>query len=1050
MSDTSHRQGVIAWFARNPVAANLLMLLVIALGVSALGTLQKEAFPSTEPDSLSISVSYDSGSARQSEEGLAIKIEDALEGVIGIDSIVSTSTTSGTTVTVEKTSDYDLDTLLRDVKTQVDAISNFPADADNPVISKAEREEHSLWIQLYGDADRATLQQLADDLKADLLAHQDVSRVSISGWLDPMMAIEIDEGRLEAYGLSLSDVEEAVNASSTSTSSAVLRNADLYLQLKASRQAYLKDEFAAIPLITTTQGDQIRLGDVARIRDTFDDTTSSLSRFDGEDSIALQIVTTGTDDISDSVIGAREVIQQWRDDGLLPQNVQLATWYDRSTSINERLALLIDNALYGILLVFTLLALFLNLRVALWVAMGLPFVFCGTLYFMGEPLLGLTLNEFTTFGFIMALGIVVDDAVVVGESVYAERRAHGDTLDSTIRGTLRVAVPTLFGVFTTVVAFFALSQIEGRLGKLYAQFAAVVGLCLVLSIIESKLILPAHLAHLNTRSSTSRHCLGRLWGRLQDAASGAMERFTQAVYRPLVKLALVHRASVTVLFTALLILVLAMPFNGSIRMSFFPDIAGDTARANITLENDASYGLTHRALDRLQDSAIEADATLRQGKGVSAIEHLQITSSDDQSGTVTVKLADDSPYDLDQFAHQWTALAGLPEGTRTLSVQSRRSDFSALRVELRASDDTLLSAAGDEFRARLEAIDAVSGLEDNLRPGQPQLQLDLTAQGRALGMSTDELAEQVMQGFNGQVVQRYQRGNDEIEVKVRFPESERQSLVDVLSSRVRAADGTVLPLSSVATASLGYTRDTITRIDNQRAIYISGDVDKELISATELVTLLEQEVVPDIRSAYPGVDIHFAGEAEQQQETQSSMVTVFAFAILLIYMLLAVPLKSYVQPLLIMTAIPFGVVGALLGHWLNDLSLGILSLNGIIALSGVVVNDSLLLVSRFNELRDEGLAIPDAIVASATSRMRAVVLTSATTFAGLYPLLGETSHQAQFLIPAAVSLAYGILFATLITLILIPVLLSLQTSLEQWLTRWRRRTPGEDEAETPC
>ncbi|MEE3214225.1 MAG: efflux RND transporter permease subunit, partial [Pseudomonadota bacterium] len=258
MSDTSHRQGVIAWFARNPVAANLLMLLVIALGVSALGTLQKEAFPSTEPDSLSISVSYDSGSARQSEEGLAIKIEDALEGVIGIDSIVSTSTTSGTTVTVEKTSDYDLDTLLRDVKTQVDAISNFPADADNPVISKAEREEHSLWIQLYGDADRATLQQLADDLKADLLAHQDVSRVSISGWLDPMMAIEIDEGRLEAYGLSLSDVGEAVNANSTSTSSAVLHNADLYLQLKASHQAYLKDEFAAIPLITTTQGDQIR------------------------------------------------------------------------------------------------------------------------------------------------------------------------------------------------------------------------------------------------------------------------------------------------------------------------------------------------------------------------------------------------------------------------------------------------------------------------------------------------------------------------------------------------------------------------------------------------------------------------------------------------------------------------------------------------------------------------------------------------------------------------------------------------------------------------
>lgn len=1046
MSDPSLERGIIPWFARNPVAANLLMVLVIALGAIALGSLQKEAFPSMEPDSLSISVSYNSGSAQQSEEGLAIKIEDALEDVTGIDSITSSSTSSGTTVTVEKTSDYDLDTLLRDVKAKVDAINNFPSEADKPVISKDEREEHALWIQLYGDASRRTLQHLADSLKSDLLANDNVSRVSISGWLDPMMAIEIDEGHLQAYGLTLSDVEDAVNAGSSSAMTAVLRDQDLYLQLKASEQAYLKEDFANIPLITTASGDRILLGDVARIRDTFDDTTSTLSRFDGKDSLALQIITTGTDDISDSVNGAREVVQQWRDEGKLPATVKLATWYDRSTSINERLQLLIDNALFGIVLVFGLLALFLNLRVAFWVAMGLPFVFFGTLYFMGDSFLGLTLNEFTTFGFIMALGIVVDDAVVVGESVYSVRQAEGDTLRNTIKGTLRVAVPTLFGVFTTVVAFFALSQIQGGLGKLYAQFAAVVSLCLVLSIIESKLILPAHLAHLKTRGEPSKALPARIWGGIQGAASGGLNLFTERFYRPLIRLALTFRYTTVVLFMAVLILVMAMPFDGTIRMSFFPDISGDTARAQIALYNDASYGLTHQALTELEESAYQADRELRHNEGDSALEHVQVTSSGDQSGKVTVKLIADAPYDLKQFTREWTTLAGNPEGVRSLSIQSHRNSVDALRVELRATDDSLLTRAGALFRTKLADIPSVSGIEDNMQPGQPQLRLSLTPQGRALGMTTDDLAQQVMQGFQGQVAQRYQRNNDEIEVKVRFPAADRQSITNVLQSNVRAPDGTALALSSVAKVSLGYTRDTITRIDGKRAVYLTADVNKDALSSTELVALLKRDVVPEIKSQYPGVDVYFAGEAEQQQETQSSMTEVFLVAMLVIYMLLAIPLKSYVQPLLIMTAIPFGIVGALLGHWINDLSLGILSLNGIIALSGVVVNDSLLLVSRYNDLRREGMDRKEAIVESATSRMRAVLLTSATTFAGLMPLLGETSRQAQFLIPAAVSLAYGILFATFITLILIPILLRIQTDLQERIAGWFGNRQPTDEA----
>jgi multidrug efflux pump subunit AcrB len=413
--------GIIGWFTHNPVAANLLMGMVIVLGIMQMFSLRKEAFPSLEPDAITVSISYSSGSAQQAEEGLAIKIEEALESVSGIKTITSTATGSSAKVTIERQSGYNLDQLLADVKAKVDAISTFPADAKKPVIEKAERQEHSLWIQLYGNTDRHTLQQLGTELKSDLLASASISSVSESGWRDPMMVIEVDEGRLQAYGLSLTDVENAVNNGSSTSLTAVMQNENLYLQLMASQQAYRKADFARIPLLTTNSGKQLLLGDVADITDGWDTGTAVLSRFQGQSSIALQVITTGQDDISNTVKAARTVVEKWHADGRLPVGVELQTWYDRSVSINQRLQLLVSNAISGIVMVFILLALFLNLTVAFWVAMGLPFIFFGTLYFMGDNWTGLSLNEFTTFGFIMALGIVVDDAVVIGESVYTER-----------------------------------------------------------------------------------------------------------------------------------------------------------------------------------------------------------------------------------------------------------------------------------------------------------------------------------------------------------------------------------------------------------------------------------------------------------------------------------------------------------------------------------------------------------------------------------------------------------------------------------------------------
>jgi len=605
-------------------------------------------------------------------------------------------------------------------------------------------------------------------------------------------------------------------------------------------------------------------------------------------------------------------------------------------------------------------------------------------------------------------------------------------------------VPTLFGVFTTVAAFVALSNVEGMLGKLYAQFAAVVTICLLLSVVESKLILPSHLSHLKThRDSKASNPLARLWQLIQNAADSGLQMFNERLYRPCIKVCLAYRYAVVVLALTLFIAVISMPFNGTVPISFFPDIAGQTVRAEVTMLNDASYGQTHAALMDLEQSALETDKMLRQQKQLVdspvAIAHLQVLSSADQSGGVVVELDENAPYNINEFTRQWKSVAGMPEAVRTLNILNARRQVDALRIEFRANSDEVLESAGEELRALLRQTPGVSGISSNLDPGQPQMQLSLNALGRSLGLETDEMAAQMYQAFSGEVVQRYQRNSDEIEVKVRYPEGDRQNINSVLSSEVRTPNGDVVPLASVANISYGYTRDTITRIDNKRAVYVSADVDKSQLSATELVNDLRDGIAVRLERQYPGLDIHFAGEAEQQAETASSMNHMFLMAMLVIYLLLAIPLKSYIQPLLIMTAIPFGVVGAILGHWYNDLSLGILSLNGIIALSGVVVNDSLLLVSSYNELSEKHQNRVDAIVEACTGRLRAVLLTSVTTFAGLMPLLGETSMQAQFLIPAAVSLGYGILFATLITLIFIPALLMIQDDCKNMLHKLIRK-----------
>lgn len=1058
MNPLDQPKGIIPWFASNPVAANLLMIVVIVLGILTAGKLNKEGFPDLPPNSIDISVSYDTGSAKENEESVAIPIEQKLQGVEGIKNILSTSTAKSVEVNVEIKDNYKLDDVFDDIKNKIGEISSFPKEADPAVITKASRTSRAILIQVYGNADRQTLQKLTYQLRTDLLANENINSASISGWLDPTMLVEVDKNKLEADGLTMEDITNAINAESSPAQVATLSNKTLYLKLSASEQAYFKTQFAKIPVKTTSAGGQILLGDVANIRDSFKDDSFVLSRFNKENSLAISINSTGKDDISRTVAAAKQIIEKWRSEDRLPPSIHITAWNDRSQSIDQRLELMVKNAITGVILVFILLAIFLNVTVAFWVAMGLPFIFFGTLFIMGTSLVGLTLNLFTTFGFILALGIVVDDAVVVGESIYSVRKKEGDTLGNTIKGTMMVAIPTLFGVFTTVAAFWALSNIEGRLGQLYSQFAIVVAICLILSVIESKVILPAHLAHLNTRKAKPTNILSKAWGTVQKGADNGLQWFSEKCYRPAIDFSLKHRYALLVLFIALFVLVMSMPFTGSIRMSFFPRVPGDTVRGTLTMYSDVSYGQTENALLKVEQKAYEADKQLREGipsKGSknqdkdeqniksdlskTALKNVQVTSSGDQGGRFRVELTDDRPYTSRQFANKWQSLSGLPEGVKSLSISATRETVDALYIEVKGNDSSVLNGAMDTLVSKLNSLPAITSIEKFDTPAETRLALNLNEQGRLLGLTTTGLASQVSRNFDGTVVQKYQRDSDEIEVRIGFPKDQQESPAAIMNTKITLGSGERIPLDTVANLGKTQAQTSITRFDGKQSLYLTAEVDKDVMSSTEIVNYLKATVMPNMKKQFAGVDFEFSGEAQEQAETESSISQMFMIALLIIYGLLAIPLKSYIQPVIIMMAIPFGIIGALLGHWMNDLALSIFSLNGILALSGVVVNDSLLLVSRFNEIRKETSHVQQAISQACRGRLRAVLLTSFTTFAGLIPILWETSRQAQMLIPAAVSLGYGIMFATVITLVLIPVLLMIKNDIELFIERMKNK-----------
>ncbi|MEM9557988.1 MAG: efflux RND transporter permease subunit [Acidobacteriota bacterium] len=1011
-------RGAIAWFTANPVAANLLMALVIALGIATFRGLPQESFPGMPPNAITVEVSFPSGSPEIAEEGVVLRLEQALRGAPGIKRISSVARADGVTMTVEKASKVDLDLLLADVKARVDAVPNLPPRAERPILEKQRVDDRVIWAQVSGEAGREVLEQVAHDLWRDLLAHPDIDRVHRVGHLSPEVHVEIDDATLAEYGLSLEEVAAAIDRESLIDLSGSLRSPEGDLTLRAARRASWAGEVARLTLNTRPDGSLLTLGDVATVQGAFDDATRRFMRFDGAPSIGLQVFKdagTSTDQVSRAV---HEVTERWRQSGRLPRGIRLDTWHDRSGQITSRIELLQGNALVGMALVFAVLALTLDRRIAFWVAMGLPVAFSGAFLIMRG--FGLSLNDLTTFGMIVALGIVVDDAVVVGESIHTFKLREGNSLSSAVRGVHRVAVPTIFGVLTTVSAFSVLGLVKGDFGLIFSQFALVTAGCLLFSVVESKLILPAHLAHLHL-GEAPRSAPGRLLAALQNAVGRFFDRLSRA-YRAFLTRALRRRylSLMTILLTTAGSVGLVAA--GFVRSTFFPDIPGELVTANLTMEESAGHGLTEDNLARLEDALHRAARRFDDVAEEGLLAAVQTQMTGDRSGAIHVELTPRlNGIAPRHVADAWREEAGRLEGVRTLIISAAFDAFPAISLEIAAPDPETLRAARLEILEALQGIRGVHDLRDNFAAGRSELSLELTPQGRALGLATADLSDQLQRAFLGYEVQRFQRGSEEVRVRVRYPAADRRDAGDLSQARIRLPSGQDVPLALVAEARRRPAIPEITRVDGRRVAVLDADVDRERTSPEAVLATLEQSVLPALRSRFPGLGIEQRGELAEIAETSASIAWMLLLALASIFALIAVPLRSYSQPILIMAVIPFGILGAIFGHWVHGLPMSILSFFGLLALSGIVVNDSLLLVATFNANRREGQGNVEAWLDAGSSRLRAICLTSVTTFAGLAPLILETSEHAQYLIPAAVSIAYGILAATAITLVVLPV-----------------------------
>ncbi|OFA33430.1 RND transporter [Glaciecola punicea] len=1014
-------KGLIAWFARNSVAANLLMVFIIIGGIFGVINVQKQIFPQFVINVISIQVPYLGAAPQEVEEGVILRIEEAIKELEGIKKITSVAREGLATVSVEALDGYDVQILLDEIKVQVDAISTFPANTEKPVVFRIKAQQDVLWVSVYGDVTERELKEATTNMREEMANLPGVSDVSVFGARDFEVSVEISEVQLQAYNLTFEDVVNAIRRTSVDIPGGSIRSENGNILLRAKGQAYTAWDFAQIPLINRSDGTRLLVGDIASINDGFVE-DNNFALFDGKTAMSIRVRAVG----DQNALQISENINKYLDEkrAEFPNNITADSWGDSSFYLADRLSMMIKNMLMGAFLVFCVLTIFLRLKLAFWVMVGLPVCFLGALMFMPMQGIGVSINLLSLFGFILVLGIVVDDAIIMGESAYTEIDRKGHSIDNVIRGVKRVAMPATFGVLTTIAAFSPMLMVSGTFGVIWKTIGMVVILCLIFSLVESKLILPAHLAHMKIRPYNPR--TANFLQRLRVRINKRLNSFIKNSYGPFLLKCVRNRYTTLASFIGIFILTIGLFAGGFVRFVFFPIIPSDFIIASVEMEPGSSINQRDTAIQALLFSAEQMNQQVIEDTGSPVIKHSLAFDNGPLSGQIFIELTKGETRDLSdtKIKDVWREFLQEIPGVRSLDISSPGGPGGGSDLDFEFSSNNIdqLKAISEELTQYLEAYTGVTEVNDSFSGGSDEIQLEVKPQAEAIGISLSQLAQQVRYGFFGAEAQRIQRNDEEVRVMVRYPQEERNSVGNLENMLVRAPNGDNIPFSQVANVTLAQGYSSIVRVDGSRSITVSGKVNKDVVDPGEVARDVMSNFIPALLERYPDVSSKLQGTSREQSEAMASLAQGFLFALLAIYALMAIPLKSYSQPLIIMSVIPFGLIGAIVGHMILFKAVSVLSICGIIALSGVVVNDSLIMVDFVNRARKEGRSLMESVLTAGTERFRAIVLTSLTTFMGLMPIVFERSLQAQIVIPMAISLAFGILFATVITLLLVPSL----------------------------
>ena len=1036
---------VIKWMAEHPVASNLLTVFVLVLGILSAFQMPQKTFPDFTLDAVSVSVSYPGASPIEIQDSIIRPIEDQLSGIDGIDNITASIGEGRGGVNISFLRGEDISAKLDQIKTEIDRINVFPIDANEPTVIQANNNSRVLEIALHGNTTETILKEEAERLKDELSALKSISYVEIGSTRDYEVSIEVSRDTLRAYEITMAEVARIIKQNSLELPGGSIETNTVAIPIRTTGRNYTQSDFENIIIRTNPDGGRVYLRDIAKVIDGFANTDLS-ANFNGETAVSIKVFRVGNEQVLEIVNEAINYLDlKFRPS--LQDGIDVTVWQNEATNLQDRIDLLVNNAVIGLTLVVLCLALFLDIRLAFWSAVGIGVSFTATFAIMG--LLGMSINMISLFGFILAIGIVVDNAIVVSENIYSNNEKGVPAIQAAVKGTQRIAIPVIFSALTTIVAFWPLTQLPGVLGKFLTDIPVVVMVVLSLSLVQALVILPRNLSNLNVSPSHRPSFVFKFLNLIRSIVDAVLQWFIKVPLDAVLRFTTKGFAIlIPIAFSiSLMILTVGLLTHGYVKFNFFPSIDGDFVTASIEMNDGTTFAMTQQVADDIREAANRAGDIL-QGKlpknapavvvGMNVVVGQGKAAGGPSGGTtaggatlanVVVKITDPTIRDWESTAFEaaWRAEIGLVASVKSLTVSAELIGAGdAVAIELSLPDGQDISPIVAELREGLRQIPGLFSIQDDDSAGRMEYRLALREEARLYGITLSDLANQTRAGFFGLEATSVQRGGDNVAVMVRYPKIERNSLSDLMSTWITTPNGAQIPLGVVAKIEEGQSPAQILRRNGRQVTTLTAELDIAVATSSEINAVIENSILPTLQKKYNDLLISSGGEQRQQGDAQAALSQALGIALFIIFALLALVFRSYIQPIVVMSAIPLGLIGAVTGHFIMGIPLTILSVFGIIGLAGVVINNSLVMVDVFNEHINEGMDAREAVVLGTKQRFRPILLTSLTTFLGVYPLIMETSLQAQFLIPLAVSIGYGVLFGTVIIVLTVPAIFMAQ------------------------